>query len=108
MIKLNEVYEGENHIYLVMELLTGGELFDRIVNKGNYTEKEVFFFFFGYLIIFLKTKACILITKILTALNYLHSLGIMHRDLKPENLILRDENCFEIVIADFGLASFKS
>ena len=32
----------------------------------------------------------------------------MHRDLKPENLILRDENCFEIVIADFGLASFKS
>ena len=41
VIALNEVYEGENHIYLVMELLTGGELFDRIVKKGNYTEKEV-------------------------------------------------------------------
>ena len=38
---MNEVYEGENHIYLVMDLLTGGELFDRIVKKGNYTEKEV-------------------------------------------------------------------
>ena len=75
-----------------MELLTGGELFDRIVKKGNYTEKE----------------ACIIITKILTALTYLHSLGIMHRDLKPENLILRNENFFEVVIADFGLASFKS
>eukprot|EP00828_Plagiopyla_frontata_P040678 TRINITY_DN557_c0_g2_i3.p1 TRINITY_DN557_c0_g2~~TRINITY_DN557_c0_g2_i3.p1 ORF type:complete len:458 (+),score=63.96 TRINITY_DN557_c0_g2_i3:74-1447(+) len=92
IITLNEVYEGENHIYLVMDLLTGGELFDRIVKKGNYTEKE----------------ACIIITKILNALSYLHSIGIMHRDLKPENLILRDENCFEIVIADFGLASYKT
>lgn len=41
IITLNEVYEGENHIYLVMDLLTGGELFDRIIKKGNYTEKEV-------------------------------------------------------------------
>ena len=74
-----------------MELLTGGELFDRIVKKGNYTEKE----------------ACIIITKILTAVTYLHSLGIMHRDLKSENLILSNENFFEVVTADFSEEEYK-
>ena len=90
IIKLYEVYEGEYHIYLVMELLKGGELFDRIVKKGINKEKD----------------ACIIIVRLLSALEYLHELGIMHRDIKPENLILKDEKDFEIKLADFGLAEF--
>lgn len=88
VIKMYEVYEGDYHIYLVLELLKGGELFDRIVKKGHYSEKD----------------AAILISKLLWALEYIHERGIMHRDIKPENLILKDENEYEIKLADFGLA----
>lgn len=88
VIKLYEVYEGEYHVYLVLELLKGGELFDRIIKKGHYSEKD----------------AAILISKLLWALEYIHERGIMHRDIKPENLILKDENEYDIKLADFGLA----
>ena len=70
--------------------MIGGELFDRIMNKGHYGEKD----------------AAILISKLLSALVYLHSMNIMHRDIKPENLILKDENGFDLKLADFGLAEF--
>ena len=88
VIKLYEVYEGEFHVYLVLELLKGGELFDRIIKKGHYSEKD----------------AAILISKLLWALEYIHERGIMHRDIKPENLILKDDDEYEIKLADFGLA----
>lgn len=39
-IKLHEVYEDQNHIYLVMDVMNGGELFDRIIQKGNYSERD--------------------------------------------------------------------
>ncbi len=91
IIKLYEVYEGEFHIYLVLELLKGGELFDRIIKKGHYSEKD----------------ASIVIRKLLWALEYLHQKGIMHRDIKPENLILKDDNEYEIKLADFGLAEYE-
>lgn len=88
IIKMYEVYEGEFHVYLVLEVLKGGELFDRIIKKGHYSEKD----------------ASVVISKLLWALEYIHDRGIMHRDIKPENLILKDENDFEIKLADFGLA----
>merc|ERR1719197_2418107 len=74
---------------LVMELVTGGELFDDIVKKGNYTEK----------------KAADTMKTLCEALTYLHAQNIVHRDLKPENILLKDgsENS-PIKIADFGLA----
>ncbi len=56
VIKLYEVYESDNYIYLVVELLHGGELFERIVKKGQYSEKD----------------ACILMKKMLSALDYMH------------------------------------
>lgn len=91
VIKLYEVYEADKHVHLVMEVLDGGELFNRIRNKGTYTEADA-----------------IKVTRnILEALAYLHDKGIVHRDLKPENLILAgNEDDYNVKIADFGLATF--
>lgn len=90
IIKLYEVHENENFIYLVLELLHGGELFERIIKKGIYTEKD----------------ASILMSKLLCALDAMHVKNIMHRDIKPENLILKDmDNNYDVKIADFGLAT---
>jgi len=89
VLKLYEIYEDVNHVYIVMELVEGSELFDRIVSKGYYTEKE----------------AINVIKQILDAVRYLHENGIAHRDLKPENLLCSGEGDDEIVkIADFGLS----
>ncbi len=74
---------------MVMELMTGGELFDRIVEKENYSEKE----------------ASDTIRPIVDAIRYCHLMGISHRDLKPENLLYESEDEEALVkISDFGLA----
>ncbi|KAI9208875.1 kinase-like domain-containing protein [Polychytrium aggregatum] len=89
IIQLYEMYEIENKIYLVMELVTGGELFDDIVNRVKYSEQD----------------AAKIIRSILLAIDYLHTLGIAHRDLKPENLLLSDKSKTpKIMISDFGLS----
>jgi serine/threonine protein kinase len=90
-VKLVEIFDEENNIYLVLELLAGGELFDRIVEKESYSEKE----------------ASDTVRPIVDTIAYCHSLGIVHRDLKPENLLYEseDENS-PIKITDFGLARF--
>uniref|UniRef100_A0A7S2U0C5 Protein kinase domain-containing protein n=1 Tax=Lotharella oceanica TaxID=641309 RepID=A0A7S2U0C5_9EUKA len=91
-VKLEEIFETNKKLYLVMEKLSGGELFDRIVAKGSYSEKE----------------ASILIRSVAIALAYLHKIGIVHRDLKPENLIYADKSQESpIKITDFGLAKLK-
>ena len=92
-VKLIEIFDEESYIYLVLELLAGGELFDRIVEKENYSEKE----------------ASDTIRPIVDSIRYCHGLGIVHRDLKPENLLYEseDENS-GIKITDFGLARFVS
>jgi len=93
ILKLYDIYEDEHHVYIVMELVQGSELFDRIVSKGYYTERE----------------AVNIIRQILEAVKYLHSVEIAHRDLKPENLLCSGENENEIVkIADFGLSKMFS
>lgn len=89
IIQLYEMHEIEGKIYLLMELVTGGELFDEIVRIGKYGEAE----------------AAKLVHKILVAVRYLHQLGIAHRDLKPENLLLSDKTKdAKIMISDFGLS----
>lgn len=92
VVKLLEAYESKSYVYLVMELVTGGELFDRIVEKGSYTEKD----------------AADLIKQVLSAVGYMHSSGVVHRDLKPENLLYHsaDENS-KIMISDFGLSKME-
>lgn len=89
IVQLYEMYEIENKIYLVMEIVTGGELFDEIVSRGKYTEVDT----------------AKIVHRILLATDYLHSLGIAHRDLKPENLLLSDKTKnAKIMISDFGLS----
>jgi len=89
IIHLEEVFETEDMLYIVTEIVTGGELFDRIVSRGSYTESD----------------AANLVRKVIEALAYLHDLGIVHRDLKPENLLLKSQdNDIDVKIADFGLS----
>lgn len=89
IIKLIEVHEDEKSIHLVQELCTGGELFDRIIERGHYTEHD----------------AKQIIYKLLLAVNYCHSKGICHRDLKPENFIFENKTEeADIKVIDFGLS----
>ena len=89
VIKLFETYETEKEVFLVMELMKGGELFDRIVENEYFTEKE----------------AKEIIIPIIDAVNYWHELNIMHRDLKPENLLYESSDEGSLIkISDFGLA----
>uniref|UniRef100_A0A914WUY5 Protein kinase domain-containing protein n=1 Tax=Plectus sambesii TaxID=2011161 RepID=A0A914WUY5_9BILA len=89
VIRLSEVFRSANRIYMVMEMANGGELYDRIVSKGRYSEVEA--------------KAAI--RMLLTGLRYLHHIGVTHRDLKPENLLYSNV-CPDarLMITDFGLA----
>ena len=92
IMKLVEVHESQNSIYLVMELLEGGELFNHVSDKGTLQKKEYY-----------KILKCLL-----EALAYMDSKGIMHRDLKPENMILKTKASLEnndLKVVDFGLAT---
>jgi len=94
VLQLEEVFETDEIIALVMELVVGGELFYKIVEKGNYSEKD----------------AANIVRQMCQGVEYLHGQGIAHRDLKPENLLCAGEteskgyNPFRVVIADFGLS----
>ncbi|KAK7496091.1 hypothetical protein BaRGS_00012792 [Batillaria attramentaria] len=89
VIRLKEVYETPSQLFLVLELVTGGELFDRIVTQGFYSEKD----------------AARAVSDILHGVLYLHQNGVVHRDLKPENLLYESmtDGC-KLKIADFGLS----
>lgn len=91
IMTLHEIHESKNSIYLVLELLEGGELFSLISKKKNLSVKIVH-----------RIMNCLL-----KSLAYLQFKGIMHRDLKPENMILKEksnlENC-TLKLVDFGLA----
>lgn len=91
VVKLYEVFFEDDFIFLVMELLTGGELFDRIFEKESYNERE----------------AAETIRPIIDAIQYCHSIGVIHRDLKPENLLYAtQEEGAQLKVTDFGVARF--
>uniref|UniRef100_A0A1A7X955 Calcium/calmodulin-dependent protein kinase IGb n=1 Tax=Iconisemion striatum TaxID=60296 RepID=A0A1A7X955_9TELE len=89
VVGMEDFYESRTHYYLIMQLVSGGELFDRILDRGVYSEKD----------------ASKVIQQILQAVSYLHQSGIVHRDLKPENILYysQDEDS-KIMISDFGLS----
>ncbi|KAI1320253.1 hypothetical protein EDD11_001468 [Mortierella claussenii] len=89
VIRLYDVYETEKELFLVMEYVSGGELFEYLVNKGRLEEAEALRFF----------------QQIIVGLAFCHKRKICHRDLKPENLLLDDRG--NVKIADFGMASLQ-
>uniref|UniRef100_A0A8P4GG35 Calcium/calmodulin-dependent protein kinase IGb n=1 Tax=Dicentrarchus labrax TaxID=13489 RepID=A0A8P4GG35_DICLA len=89
VVGLEDFYESHTHYYLIMQLVSGGELFDRILDRGVYSEKD----------------ASSVIQQVLQAVSYLHQNGIVHRDLKPENILYySQEEQSKIMISDFGLS----
>ncbi|KAH7300250.1 hypothetical protein KP509_24G053300 [Ceratopteris richardii] len=91
VVTIKGAYEDMTSVHLVMELCAGGELFDRIIQRGHYTER----------------KAADLIKVIVGVVEACHSLGVMHRDLKPENfLFLNKTEDAPLKTTDFGLSIF--
>jgi len=89
IVKFVDWFESRDKYYIVTELATGGELFDRICQQGKFTEKD----------------ASQTIKQVLDAVNYLHKNNVVHRDLKPENLLyLTKDADSDLVLADFGIA----
>ncbi|KAK4419634.1 Calcium-dependent protein kinase [Sesamum alatum] len=91
VVELKGAFEDKHSVHLVMELCAGGELFDRIIARGHYTERA----------------AASLLRTIVQIVHTCHSMGVIHRDLKPENFLLlnKDENS-PLKATDFGLSVF--
>eukprot|EP01065_Artemidia_motanka_P025039 TRINITY_DN2993_c6_g1_i1.p1 TRINITY_DN2993_c6_g1~~TRINITY_DN2993_c6_g1_i1.p1 ORF type:complete len:446 (+),score=147.69 TRINITY_DN2993_c6_g1_i1:99-1436(+) len=88
-VRLYEVFETPKHIFLVLELVRGGELFDRLVAAQRFDEPTARRYF----------------QQLVTGLYYCHLQGVAHRDLKPENLLLDEKD--NLKITDFGLSNFQ-
>ncbi|EFA86387.1 putative protein kinase [Heterostelium album PN500] len=89
IIALKEIYETDTDLALVLELVTGGELFDKIVERNSYTEED----------------ASKLVNTLIKVISYLHSKDIVHCDLKPENLLYSDNSENAVIkLCDFGLS----
>lgn len=98
IIKLYEIFEDKKYYYIIMEFLTGGELFEKITDEdfyGDFTEKD----------------AANIMQQVFRGINYCHSNNVVHRDLKPENLLLESnvtseslggKKSMKIKIIDFG------
>ena len=91
IIKVYEFYSTQNYIYIINELCTGGELFNRIVEIKYFSE----------------STACFIMRQLLSAVAYCHEKGVIHRDLKPENILIenseeKNNEYFHIKIIDFG------
>lgn len=90
IVRLIEVMTSKTKVYMVMELVTGGELFDRLDKHGRVNEATARRYF----------------QQLVDGVDFCHQVGVAHRDLKPENLLLDEDD--EIKVSDFGFAAMKS
>ena len=89
ILKMYEFFEDEKRYYIVTDICKGGELFDEIVARGKFSEKD----------------ASLLMKQVLSCINYCHHNHIVHRDLKPENFLMSDKSDeAEVKMIDFGLS----
>ena len=93
---MSQVHEDKRAIHMVEELGAGGELFDRIIELGKFSEAD----------------AVHLIHQVVDGIQYLHSMGCIHRDLKPENLLMvgrtpGTDEYLQLKICDFGLSAMR-
>lgn len=89
LIRVQDVYESEEAVYIVMEQLTGGELFDRLEQTGKFSEVE----------------AAQVTLQLLQAIVYLHAHDVMHRDIKLENVMYVQEGGAHVKLIDLGFAT---
>uniref|UniRef100_A0A1D1YW05 non-specific serine/threonine protein kinase n=2 Tax=Anthurium amnicola TaxID=1678845 RepID=A0A1D1YW05_9ARAE len=87
VVRLHEVLASRTKIYIILEYITGGELFDKIVHRGRLSENDARRYF----------------QQLIDGVDYCHSKGVYHRDLKPENLLLDSQG--NLKISDFGLSA---
>ena len=85
-MKLYEIYSDDKRYYIVTEYCKGGELFDEILKKGKFSERD----------------AANVISQILQAVAYCHDINVVHRDIKPENVLIDKELNDTLKIIDFG------
>ncbi|KAF8920564.1 kinase-like domain-containing protein [Mucidula mucida] len=90
IMKLYDVWDTTHHLYLILEHVQGGELFDLLCEQGRLSSQEALRYF----------------QQIIAALDYLHRFNIVHRDLKPENILLDAQR--NVKLADFGMAAWQS
>jgi serine/threonine-protein kinase HSL1 (negative regulator of Swe1 kinase) len=90
IVRLYDVWENKNDIYLIMENVEGGELFDFLAERGALPEREAVYLF----------------RQLVEALMYCHRMQIFHRDLKPENILL-DKDDYTVKLIDFGMAAYQ-
>jgi serine/threonine protein kinase len=92
IVRLHEIFQDATTYYLVMEVISGGELFERIVALTSYSEKD----------------ASIVCKQVLEGIQHMHEKNIVHRDLKPENLLLQSEEAnSDVKVTDFGLSHIQ-
>ncbi|GAB5357737.1 hypothetical protein AAMO2058_000400200 [Amorphochlora amoebiformis] len=88
IVHFQDFFEDRNHLFIIMELVSGGELFAQVVRAGSFSEKQ----------------AAGIVRDVASGLAYCHSMGVIHRDLKPENLLVPGPGLCPVKICDFGLA----
>lgn len=86
ILRLFEVFEDAQNLYLVTEYCDGGELFDAIIKRGKFEEKD----------------AAQIIKQVLSSISYCHNQNVCHRDLKPENILIDNADKNTIKLIDFG------
>lgn len=91
VLNYQEIYEDKDYLYLVCEYMRGGELYDAMVLRGNYNEKD----------------AAFIIKQMLQALAYLHSKNIVHRNIRAGNILFDDPKRLNLKLIDFDFAGIK-